>query len=122
MHTQAFKKLLTDPADVAGLPATSLGLAAQQAAREGHEGATAESGPWLVTLDFPSYFPVMTHAKNRALREEVYRWDAWIWEGQHVGGMRTVAGRLSGGAPTPMQAGAGAQQALWGGEPQLGQD
>ncbi len=70
---QAFKKLLTDPADVAGLPATSLGLAAQQAARDGHEGATAESGPWLVTLDFPSYFPVMAHAKNRALREEVYR-------------------------------------------------
>ncbi|GIL75386.1 hypothetical protein Vretimale_7960 [Volvox reticuliferus] len=71
--TKAFKKLLTDPADVAGLPATSLGLAAQQAAREGHEGATAEKGPWLITLDFPSYFPVMTHAKNRALREEVYR-------------------------------------------------
>ncbi|GIL51270.1 hypothetical protein Vafri_7134 [Volvox africanus] len=71
--TKAFRKLLTDPADVAGLPATSLGLAAQQAAREGHEGATAEKGPWLITLDFPSYFPVMTHAKNRALREEVYR-------------------------------------------------
>lgn len=27
----------------------------------------------LFTLDFPSYFPVMTHAKNRALREEMYR-------------------------------------------------
>ncbi|EFJ49660.1 hypothetical protein VOLCADRAFT_104239 [Volvox carteri f. nagariensis] len=71
--TKSFKKLLTDPADVAGLPATSLGLAAQQAAREGHEGATPENGPWLITLDFPSYFPVMTHAKNRALREELYR-------------------------------------------------
>ncbi|GLC35598.1 hypothetical protein PLESTB_000189600 [Pleodorina starrii] len=71
--TKSFKKLLTDPGDVAGLPATSLGLAAQLAAREGHEGATPESGPWLITLDFPSYFPVMTHAKNRALREEVYR-------------------------------------------------
>ncbi|KAG2500627.1 hypothetical protein HYH03_001394 [Edaphochlamys debaryana] len=71
--TKAFKKLVTDPADVAGLPATSLGLAAQQAAREGHAGATPEAGPWLITLDFPSYFPVMTHAKSRALREEVYR-------------------------------------------------
>lgn len=61
---------------MAGLPPTSLGLAAQQAAREGHEGATAEAGPWLVTLDFPSYMPVMTHAKNRALREELYRYGA----------------------------------------------
>eukprot|EP00198_Chlamydomonas_reinhardtii_P004414 XP_001693750.1 oligopeptidase A [Chlamydomonas reinhardtii] len=71
--TKAYKKLLTQPEEVAGLPATSLGLAAQTAAREGHAGATAESGPWLITLDFPSYFPVMTHAKNRELREEVYR-------------------------------------------------
>ncbi|KAG2436620.1 hypothetical protein HYH02_011555 [Chlamydomonas schloesseri] len=71
--TKAYKKLLTQPDEVAGLPATSLGLAAQSAAREGHAGATPEAGPWLITLDFPSYFPVMTHAKNRALREEVYR-------------------------------------------------
>jgi oligopeptidase A len=43
----------------------ALALAAQQAAKEGHEGATPEEGPWLFTLDFPSYMPVMTHAKNR---------------------------------------------------------
>jgi oligopeptidase A len=71
--TKAYKKLLTDKADVEGLPESALALAAQQAAKEGHEGATPESGPWLFTLDFPSYFPVMTHAKNRALREEMYR-------------------------------------------------
>lgn len=39
----------------------------------GEEGATAEEGPWLLTLDFPSYLPVMTHSQNRDLREEVYR-------------------------------------------------
>ena len=27
----------------------------------------------LFTLDFPSYYPVMTHCKNRVLREEMYR-------------------------------------------------
>lgn len=43
----------------------ALALAAQQASKEGHEGATPEEGPWLFTLDFPSYMPVMTHAKNR---------------------------------------------------------
>jgi hypothetical protein len=36
-------------------------------------GTPPPQGPWLFTLDFPSYFPVMTHAKNRALREEMYR-------------------------------------------------
>lgn len=46
-------------------PPAALALAAQQAIKEGHEGATPESGPWLFTLDMPSYFPVMTHAKNR---------------------------------------------------------
>ncbi|GAB4814977.1 hypothetical protein N2152v2_002023 [Parachlorella kessleri] len=72
--TKAFKKLLTGKAEVEGLPESALALAAQQASKEeGHEGATAADGPWLVTLDFPSYFPVMTHAKNRPLREEMYR-------------------------------------------------
>ena len=40
---------------------------------KGHENATAENGPWVITLDAPSYLPVMQHAKNRALREELYR-------------------------------------------------
>jgi len=72
--TKAYKKLLTTKEEVEGLPATALALAAQQAAKDGGApGATAEAGPWLFTLDFPSYFPVMTHAKNRGLREEMYR-------------------------------------------------
>lgn len=71
--TKAYKKLVTDAADVEGLPATALGLAAQQAKGAGHDNATPEDGPWLFTLDFPSYYPVLTHAKNRALREEMYR-------------------------------------------------
>lgn len=40
---------------------------------QGHENATAENGPWLITLDAPSFMAVMQHARNRALREEVYR-------------------------------------------------
>lgn len=71
--TKAFKKLLTDPAEIDGLPPSALGLAAQTAAANGHESATAESGPWMFTLDMPSYVPVLQHAKNRALREEMYR-------------------------------------------------
>jgi hypothetical protein len=43
---------------------------ASQARAAGHESANAESGPWLFTLDFPSYYPVMTHAKNRSVSGE----------------------------------------------------
>lgn len=71
--TKAYKKLLTDKADVEGLPDSALALAAQQAKGEGHGEATPEDGPWLFTLDFPSFFPVMTHSANRSLREEMYR-------------------------------------------------
>lgn len=59
--TKAFKKLIVDPAEIEGLPPSALGLAAQQAAQDGHEGATVEAGPWLLTLDIPCYQPVLTH-------------------------------------------------------------
>ena len=41
--------------------------------KQGHENATTENGPWIITLDAPSFMAVMQHAKNRTLREEVYR-------------------------------------------------
>lgn len=40
--------------------------------QQGHENATAEDGPWVITLDAPSFMSVMQHAKNRSLRKEVY--------------------------------------------------
>ncbi|CAH2073225.1 unnamed protein product [Thlaspi arvense] len=71
--TKKFEKLITDKKEIEGLPPSALGLFAQAAVSKGHESATADTGPWLITLDAPSYLPVMQHAKNRALREEVYR-------------------------------------------------
>ncbi|KAF7829255.1 putative cytosolic oligopeptidase A [Senna tora] len=71
--TKKFEKLITDKKDIEGLPATALGLAAQSAVSKGHENATAENGPWVITLDAPSYMAVMQHARNRSLREEVFR-------------------------------------------------
>ena len=40
--------------------------------QQGHKNATAEDGPWVITLDDPSYMSVIQHAKNRDLRKEVY--------------------------------------------------
>ncbi|KAB5526543.1 hypothetical protein DKX38_020390 [Salix brachista] len=71
--TKKFEKLITDKKDIEGLPATSLGLAAQTAVSKGHADATVENGPWIITLDAPSFMSVMQHARNRGLREEIYR-------------------------------------------------
>ncbi|KAL3721841.1 hypothetical protein ACJRO7_034219 [Eucalyptus globulus] len=71
--TKKFEKKITDKKDIEGLPATALGLAAQTAVSKGHENATPEDGPWVITLDAPSFMSVMQHARNRALREEIYR-------------------------------------------------
>ena len=64
--TNAWSKLIEDPALLAGLPESALGLARQNAARQGKDG-------WLFTLDMPYYLPVMTYADNRELRFEMYQ-------------------------------------------------
>ena len=71
--TKAFALDLTAPEEVDGVPPTLLALAAQSARAAGHEQATAEHGPWRITLDLPSYVPFMEHARRRDLRERLYR-------------------------------------------------
>ena len=71
--TKAFKLKLTDKQDVEGLPPSALSLMAQTARGEGEENATPENGPWVVTLDYPSYIPFMKYATNSELREKLYK-------------------------------------------------
>jgi oligopeptidase A len=79
--TKAFKLKLTDKKDVDGLPDSALSLMAQTAnlspspspTGEGSIEATPENGPWVVTLDYPSYIPFMKYAKSSELREKLYR-------------------------------------------------
>jgi len=63
--TNAWSKLITDEAELSGLPESALGLARQIAEQRDEKG-------WMLTLDFPSYLPVMTYADNRELRREMY--------------------------------------------------
>lgn len=63
--TGGWQKLLKDEAELAGLPPMALAAAKQMAEAKALDG-------WLITLDFPSYLAVMTHAENRELRREVY--------------------------------------------------
>lgn len=64
--TNAWVKQITDVADLAGLPESALEMAAQTAQQRDMQG-------WVLTLQFPSYFPVLTYADNRELRAEMYR-------------------------------------------------
>ncbi|OED41513.1 oligopeptidase A [Endozoicomonas sp. (ex Bugula neritina AB1)] len=63
--TMAWSKLIKNESVLSGLPESALAGAKQLAEAKGEEG-------WLLNLDFPSYFPVMTYCDNRELREEVY--------------------------------------------------
>ena len=63
--THAWHKQITDEALLAGLPESARSLAKQTAAQRDLDG-------WVFTLEFPSYYAVMTYADDRALREEIY--------------------------------------------------
>ena len=56
--------LLTNEADLAGLPEGAKEAAKQLAESKDKEG-------WLITLDYPSYIPFMTYADNRELRKKL---------------------------------------------------
>jgi oligopeptidase A len=63
--SNAWTKLIADTGQLAGLPESALAQALQAAKQEDKTG-------WLLTLQFPSYYAVMTYADNRDLRQEVY--------------------------------------------------
>ena len=63
--TQGWTKHLTDEGQLAGLPESAQALARQAAQQRGLEG-------WLLTLELPSYLPVMNYADDRELRRELY--------------------------------------------------
>lgn len=63
--TQAWVKHIADVSELDGLPESAVALAQQMAEQRELQG-------YAITLDFPSYYPVMQYAKNRELRKEVY--------------------------------------------------
>jgi oligopeptidase A len=71
--TKAFHLTLTEAGEVEGLPASLRQMAAQAAREAGAREATAETGPWRITLDHPSFSPFMEHSRRRDLRAQLYR-------------------------------------------------
>ncbi len=70
--SDAWSLHLTEADRLRGLPAQALQRAADEAANRDVEG-------WVLTLDYPTYDAVMTHADERELREHFYR--AWSTRG-----------------------------------------
>ncbi|PYD90960.1 M3 family metallopeptidase [Massilia timonae] len=64
--TNDYKLVVENEEELAGLPDDVKQAAKAAAERDGKSG-------WLFTLHFPSYFPVLQFADNRALRETIYR-------------------------------------------------
>lgn len=65
--TNNFYITVYDKDDLAGLPASSVNLAAEEAVKRGLPGL------WVFTLHAPSRLPVLQYADNRGLREAMYK-------------------------------------------------
>ena len=63
-ETNRYELLITESTDLEGLPEGAMEAAKQLAVEKNKEG-------WLITLDYPSYVPFMTYAKNRGLRKKL---------------------------------------------------
>ena len=67
--SDAWSLHVSDQHELDGLPQQALARAATEARKRDRDG-------WLLTLDYPTYHDVMTHAENRSLRETLYH--AWV--------------------------------------------
>ena len=73
-EVNSFKLVITDEADLAGLPEASIQTADETAAADSIEG-------WVFTIQKPSMIPFLNYADNRELRKEIY--DAYVNKGNH---------------------------------------
>ncbi len=64
-ETNKYQLILENESDLDGLPEFAKNQAFETAKEKGHEGK------WMITLDYPSYVPFMTYAKNRELRKKL---------------------------------------------------
>ena len=65
-ETNRFLYVVDQKSELEGLPQGAVEAAAQLAEEKGN------AGNWAFSLDYPSYIPVMTYAKNRDLRKTLF--------------------------------------------------
>lgn len=64
---EGFQHLILEEKELEGLPESAIEAAHHAAVEKGYKTG------WLVTLDMPSYIPVIQYAKNRELREKIWK-------------------------------------------------
>lgn len=62
--TNKWKKLITDKSELVGIPQNYLEAFAELAIKEGHKDATADGGPWMLSVDINGYKPVFENYLN----------------------------------------------------------
>jgi oligopeptidase A len=81
-ETKAFSLTITDKMQLEGVPDSAKAMWAQahvaELKKQNPEASEeivmdAENGPWRITLDMPSYLAVLSHVRDRTIRETVYR-------------------------------------------------
>jgi oligopeptidase A len=79
-ETKAYSLTITDGSKLEGVPesAKAMWANAHSAAATPNQDTPppkmdAELGPWRITLDSPSYIAVLSHVKDRNIREQVYK-------------------------------------------------
>ncbi|PCI31686.1 MAG: peptidase M3 [Flavobacteriaceae bacterium] len=63
-ETNAYQLIITEEQQLEGIPKTAIEAAKSLAKSNNSEG-------WIFTLDYPSYIPVVTYAKDRELRKKI---------------------------------------------------
>lgn len=66
-ETNKWELVVDNEADLSGLPASSIAVAAEEAEARGMKGK------WVFTLHAPSRLPLLTYADKRELREKMYK-------------------------------------------------
>ena len=69
---KAFELYVENDPNMNKLPKSALELYSSQA-KEKYPESTPEKGPWKITLDIPSYLPMMLHYPESGLREKLYK-------------------------------------------------
>ncbi len=74
-ETNRYKLIIQDKNDLEGLPESVIEAAAETS------NANGENGKWIFTVQRPSVFPFLQYAKNRNLREQIFK--AYINKGNN---------------------------------------
>ncbi|MFH1766448.1 MAG: M3 family metallopeptidase [Gemmatimonadota bacterium] len=89
VETNAYELLVTDSADLGGLPAGLVSLAAERARTNGHETG------WAFGLDRPSANPFLEYSPNRDLRRDVFMGYALRGDNDNEYDNKTILARMA---------------------------